>query len=118
MTQASAAGWSFEANAGQPVQPDHLDQRPDLRLRPAQEDRAAALAQAPREHRQVDHQRRVGEHQLTQIDHDVGIRTDRTDHRLATTSLRSPILVSRAAKDRRLLLEVDDVSQPIERGQT
>ncbi len=91
------------------MQPDHLDQRPDLRLRIAQKNRAPTLAKPAGQHRQIDHQRRVGEHELAQIDHHVGVGTDGADHRLPPAALRGPILISRAAEDRRLLLERDDV---------
>jgi hypothetical protein len=53
------------------VQPDQLDQRADVRLRRAQLERAPVGPQALRQAGQVDHQRRVGEAQLRQIDDDV-----------------------------------------------
>ena len=74
--EAPASG-TVEAHAGQPVQPDELDQRADLRLGAAEQDRAAMRAQAAREHRQIEHQRRVGEHELAEVDDDVGLGADR-----------------------------------------
>ena len=93
---------------------DHLDQRSDLRLGGAQQNRATALAKPPGQHRQIHHQRRVGEHEVTQIDHDVSLGTDGANHRLPPTSLRGPVLLSRATEDRRLWIEVDDVPEPTE----
>jgi metal-sulfur cluster biosynthetic enzyme len=90
------------------VQPDDLDQRLDLWLRALQEDRAPVGSEAPREHRQVEHQRRIGEHQLGEVDNDVGLCLDRSGQRLAPTSLRCAVLVAAAAQGWRLVVEIDD----------
>jgi hypothetical protein len=64
-------GSALESHARQPMKTDKLDQGSDLRLRPAQQKLPATGAQPAREHRQIDHQRGVGEHQLAQVDHHV-----------------------------------------------
>ena len=90
------------------MQADHLDHRADLGLRASQQNRSAADPQAPGEHREVEHQRCIGEHQLAEIDDHVGLGTQRASQRGSPASLRGPILVAAATEDRRLVIEVDD----------
>jgi hypothetical protein len=79
------------------MQAGDLDQRPDLRLGAAQQQRAASDPQTARNHRQVEHQRGVREHQFAEIDDDVSFSADRADQGLPTASLRRPVLISTAA---------------------
>jgi hypothetical protein len=99
---------TFESDARKAVQTDDLDQRPDLRLRTTEQDRAPMRAQPAREHRQVDHQRRVREHELREVDDDVRLSPEGAGQRLPPASLRRSILVTSAAQNRRLVIEVDD----------
>jgi metal-sulfur cluster biosynthetic enzyme len=95
-------------HARQPVQPDQLDQALDLRLRAAQRHPAAGLAQAAGHHREVDHQRGVGERQLREVDEQVAVRRERPRERSAPQRLRGPILITGAGEDRRFFAEGDD----------
>jgi hypothetical protein len=97
-----------EPHARQPVQPDQLDQRHDLGLGAAQQNRTAPAPEPPREHRQVEHQRRVGEHQLAEVDDDVTLGPESPGQGPAPEPLCRPILVAATAQSRRLVLEVDD----------
>ena len=99
---------TLHPDAGQPVQPDRLDQRLDLRLRSAEHDRAAVDAQPAGEHGEVDHQRRIGEYELGQVDSDVGVSVQCARQRLPAEPLCVPVFVAHAAERRRLVIEVDD----------
>jgi metal-sulfur cluster biosynthetic enzyme len=101
-------GRFLNPHAGDPVQADRFDQRLDLRLRANQQHRPAVVAQPPRDHREVEHQRGVSERQLAQIDDYVRLGVDRTRQGLSPRPLRAPVLVAAAAKCRRLVIEVDD----------
>jgi hypothetical protein len=90
------------------VQSDQLDQRPDLRLWAAQQDRASTAAKAARQHRQVKHQRRVREDQLAELDDDVGLGPERPRERTSSAALGTPILVAGASQDGRVVSELDD----------
>jgi hypothetical protein len=79
------------------MQADDLDHRPDLGLSAAQQDRPTPDAQAACEHRQVEHQRSVGEHQPAQIDDHVILGRNCADEGWTTASLRGSILVAGAA---------------------
>jgi len=50
------------------VQPDKLDQGSDLRLGAAHQDGTAVRPQPARDHGDVEHQRRVGEDEIAQVD--------------------------------------------------
>jgi hypothetical protein len=100
--------WTVEPDARQPVQADRLDQRADLGLGASQQDGAPVGAQTAREPREVEHQRRVGEHELAEVDDDVGLRSDRPRQRPSAPALRRAILVSAAAQGGRLVIEIDD----------
>jgi hypothetical protein len=91
------------------VKADELDQRPDLRLRASQQDRASASAKAACKHSQVEHQRRVGEHQVAQVDDDIRLRAECPVDRAAPNPLGGSVLVTRASQRRRLVVEVDDL---------
>jgi hypothetical protein len=58
------------------MQSDGVDQAEDLRLRRAQANRPAADPEAPGEHGQVEHDRRIGEDEFAEVDDDVGLRAD------------------------------------------
>jgi hypothetical protein len=90
------------------MQSDKLDQRPDLRLRPTQQDRASSGAQAAGEHREIEHQRRVGEHEIGEVDDDVCLRTERAGDGLASAALRRAVLIAGAPENSRCVVEVDD----------
>jgi hypothetical protein len=90
------------------VQPDELDQGHDLRLRAAEADGAAAYPEAAGQNGQVDHQRRVGEGELREVDDHVGLRADRPCERSATDPLGYPVLVAAATERGSLFIERDD----------
>jgi metal-sulfur cluster biosynthetic enzyme len=96
------------------VQADELDQRPDLGLSIAQQDRAAAYPQAARQHRQVEHQRCVREHQFGEVYDNIRLCPDRAHQGAAPTSLRRPVLVSAATENGRFVCKLDDVRKPTE----
>jgi hypothetical protein len=68
----------------------------------------AARPQAPREHREVEDERRVRERQLGEIDDDVAPAHEGAGEGAATARLRRPHLVSAAAQDGRVVVEADD----------
>jgi hypothetical protein len=90
------------------MEPEHLDQGADLGLGAAHTDRPAVCPQPPSQEGEVEHQRGVGEHQLGEIDDDVGLRADRTRQRGTPKSLRIAVLIAAAAEGRRLVVEVND----------
>jgi hypothetical protein len=78
------------------VEPYKLNQIPDLRLGSLQQQLAVATTQAIRKHRQVHHQRRVGEVKVAEIDYDIGLSA-KSEHKGAPPkALGTPILVSSA----------------------
>jgi hypothetical protein len=99
---------AVEPHARQPVKAHHLDQRSDLGLRAGEEDRPSPRAKPPGEHGQIQHQRRVGEHQLGEIHDNIRLRGDGLGEGPPPDPLRYAVLVSRAAKDRRMFIEADD----------
>jgi hypothetical protein len=90
------------------VQAKGLNQRPDLRLGALEQDRLPVSAQAPRHHGEIEHQRRIREHQVAQVDDDVRLGPNGTGQRLPSEPLRVPVFVATAAKRGRLVIEVDD----------
>jgi hypothetical protein len=90
------------------VEPDDLDESPDLGLRAAQEEHALADAQAAREHRQVEHQRGVGVHQAGEIDDDIAIGADGAREGAPPDSLCRPVLVPNADESRSVFVVRDD----------
>ena len=99
---------SLELDAGQLVDAHHLDQGPDLRLCAAQQDRTPVAAQPAGEHREVEHQRHVGEAELGEIDDHVGLGAEGARQSAAPDSLGAAVLVAGAAQDRRAFGEIDD----------
>jgi hypothetical protein len=99
---------SVEPDPGKPVKPHQLDQRPDLRLGPPQQDRAPARPQTAGQHGEVEHQRGVGEHQFAQVDDDVGLGPERPRDRGAAEALGRAVLIAADAEYRRVGIEVDD----------
>lgn len=77
-----------ELHAGKPMQTDELDQRPDLRLGAAEQYGAPVGTEPARQHRQVEHQRRVGEGKLAEVDDHVGLGANRAGQRPPSTTLR------------------------------
>ena len=90
------------------MQTDVLDYPAHDRLRVAQPQRAALDAQPPRKHRQVEHQRGVAEGEVLELDRDVAPSCDCPGEGSPPIALRGAILVSLTAKDRRLVIELDD----------
>jgi len=99
---------TVEPDARQAIEPHQLDQSLDLWLGPAQHQRPTSTPQAPGEHRQIDHQRRVGEGQLAEVDDHVVLGRERAGNRSAPASLSGPVLVSATAQRWRFVIEVDD----------
>jgi hypothetical protein len=99
---------TLEPHAREPVQANGLDQHLDLWLGAAQQDRAAVCTQAPGQHREVEHQRRVREHELAEIDDHIRLGTDRSRQRLPADALCVAVLVTPAAECGWLVIEVDD----------
>ena len=97
-----------EPHGGQPVQPDQLDQRADVRLRPAEPQGPALGPQALCQAGEVDHHRRVGEPQVGEIDDHVARRLQGSRERTAAPADRRPIFVPRDPQDRQLLVELND----------
>lgn len=97
-----------DAHAGQAMQPHHLDYRAHVRLRVLEAQRAAANTQPPRQGGQIEHQRRIAEGQITQIDGDVASRLDGPGEGLPSVALRGSILVAPAREDCRSVIELDD----------
>ena len=95
-------------NAREAMKPEHLDQGADLGLGAADTDRPAVRPQPPSQDGEVEHQRGVGEHQLGEIDDDVGLRAYRSGQRGAANSLSVAVLIAMTAEGRRLVVEVND----------
>jgi hypothetical protein len=90
------------------VQTDLLDQGDDLGLRVAEQDLSTFEPQAASQSREIEHQRGVGKHQSTEVDDNVGLRSERAYERPSATSLGRLVLVSTAAQRCWLFVEVDD----------
>jgi hypothetical protein len=90
------------------VKAHELDQCPDLWLGAAEPHVAPVGAQPAREHDQVEHQRRIREHELGEIDAHVLLGADGPDQRPTAAALRRAVLVAGAAQDRRGVLKDDD----------
>jgi hypothetical protein len=90
------------------VQADQLDDMHDLRLGALEQQRAATATKSMREHRQVEHQRRVREDEAAHVNRDVILGAEGTRERSSPQALRAPILVSDAEKQRRAFDEIDD----------
>jgi hypothetical protein len=90
------------------VEADDLDEQADLGLGSAQAHEPPPGPQAPGEHRQVEHQRGVGEAELAQIDDEVGLGTQSTRQRPPSQALGGAILVADAAQPGGSVIEDDD----------
>jgi hypothetical protein len=75
-------------------------------------ERHAVRAQPLREARQVDHQRRVRERQIAQIDDHVTGRDEGRGEGPAAAAAGGPVLIPLNAEDRELCVEGDDVLDP------
>jgi hypothetical protein len=65
-----------QLDAWEPMQADKLDQVHDLGLGALQQQPALTPAQTVRKHRQIDHQRGIREHEITQIDDHITLRAE------------------------------------------
>jgi len=90
------------------VQPHQFDQRANLGLGAAEKDCPLVRSQAPGQHGEVEHQRRVREHELAEVDDHVAAGMEGADESLTTTTLSGAVLVARAAENRGFVIEVDD----------
>ena len=104
-------GERLDEHAVEAVQADALDQRTDLGLGAAYSELRTRGAQAPREHRDVEHERRVGERELRQVDGDVGAADERAREGATATRLRRSHLVAAAAQHGWAVVERDDGEQ-------
>jgi hypothetical protein len=96
-------------DARKPVQANELDEMHDLRLSALQKQPPFTATQAIREHRQVDHQRRIGKYEVTQIDEHIALCAEREHERASAQTLCAPILVPGAKQHRRVVGELDDL---------
>jgi hypothetical protein len=65
-------------------------------------------AQPARQHDQVEHERRVGEHELGQVDPHVLLSADGPDQCPAAAALRRAVLIAGAAQYGRCVIKDDD----------
>src|SRR4051794_29748339 len=98
----------LDGDCGLAVQSHQLDQRADLGLRPPQAHGAPLRAQPLREHRQVDHQRRIGAPQLREVDEHVARRVQRGGERTPPARTRRAVLLPRHEQDDPLGVVLDD----------
>src|SRR5438270_676509 len=98
------------------MQPDELDEAGDLGLGLAQPQAAPVGAHALGQDRQVEDQRRIGEHQLAEVHHDVAAALHRTGEGPAPQSLRGQVLVAGTAQHPTLVVVADDGAEPSERS--
>ena len=113
MDLGQGGGGGLELHPVEAVEPHQLDQRSDLRLRLPELERAAVTTQAPGERRQVEHQRRVGKHQLREIHHHVSRSLHRPGHRGSAERLGGPVFLSLAPQDGTVVVERDATRVPI-----
>jgi hypothetical protein len=90
------------------MEPHQLDQRPDLGLGSEQENGPAVGAEPASQDSNVQHQRGVGEHELGQVDDDIGLSPDGPGQRGPPEPLGVAILITAAAQSGRFVIEVDD----------
>jgi hypothetical protein len=79
------------------MQADVLDEHADVRLRVVEQELQPGLAQAPGDHREVEHERGIREGELGEVDDDVRRGLQRLRERSPPQRLRRAILVARAA---------------------
>ena len=99
-----------EHDGGKPVQPDELDEPADVRPGTVDVHAALALAQPPRDHREVEHERRVGEPQGGEVDHEVAAGADRSRQRGSAQRDGGAILVAGYAQSGWVVGEGDDAA--------
>ena len=87
---------------------DDLDHAPYLRLGVAQVQSPAGDPQAAGHHREIQHQRAVGERQLAQVHDHVGPRGEGARHGRSAASLRRDVLVAAAPEHGGLFVERND----------
>jgi hypothetical protein len=97
-----------DPDGGQAVEADRFDQRTDVRLGMREPERLALRAQPLGEAREVDHQRRVGEAEVGEVDDDVAGRGQRGREGPPAAAARDPVLVPLDPQDRELFVERDD----------
>jgi hypothetical protein len=82
------------------MQPHLLDDGFHMGLGIAEAKLRSVDAQAPRQDREVEHQRRVAEHELAEIDVDIAACVDGSGKRPAAVPLCRPVLVASTAQYR------------------
>lgn len=90
------------------MQTDLLDHRSHGGPRIAQPKRAPVRTQATSQDGQVEHQRRVAEHEVGEIDDDIPAGLDGAGERPPAVALCRPILVAATAQYRGVVIELDD----------
>jgi metal-sulfur cluster biosynthetic enzyme len=90
------------------VQADDLDEPRDLRLRPVEMQLAVAPAEPASEHEEVEHQRRVGEVELSEVDLHVGTATQCSSDGATAAALGRPVLIPPAPQYGDIFVERDD----------
>ena len=98
------------------MQADVLDQRADVGLGALEEELPAGHAQAPREHREIEHERRIREGEAGEIDDDIGRRADGLREGLAAQGLRRPILVAATTEQGWVFVVGDDADNLSQSG--
>jgi hypothetical protein len=101
-------GGSFKLDSGEPMQPDPHDHGLYLRLRVTERELSALDPLTPSQHRQVNHQRRVGEYQLAHVDDHVAVSLDRPCECPPAIPLGRSVLVSSTAQHCGGVIEFDD----------
>jgi hypothetical protein len=107
-SRSGAGGGGLEPDAVEAGEADEVDEPGDLRLRLAQPEHPAAAAQPAGEHGQVDHERRIGEAEAAEFDHDVFAGSEGASDGTAPTPLRGPDLLPPAPQYSVLFVERDD----------
>jgi metal-sulfur cluster biosynthetic enzyme len=102
---------AVDPHGRQPVQADRLDEHADVRLRVGEPQRHALGAEPLRQAGQVDHQRRVGEPQVGEVDDDVPRGGEGSRERAPPAAARRPVLIALDPEDRKLLVEADDAGK-------
>ena len=117
--QAGAAPRARRSRRAGGAGPTYLDEHADVRLRAAQRQHAAGLAQAPRDHREVEHQRRVGERELGEVDIDVrGRASAPATSAWRRSDLRRAVLVPAAPQQSGVVVVGDDGAPTRSAGRT
>lgn len=93
------------------MEADHLDQGPDLRLRPPDAESTTLRTQALGEDREIHDQRRVGEDELRHVDHHVTRRLQCAREGAAPPPRGGPVLVTGYEEDGFLCIEGNDARE-------